>query len=37
MARTEQESERKREVADLLMLLRPVESLQNSADFSGNT
>ena len=35
MARTKRESERRREMADLLVLPRPVESLQNGAGFSG--
>ena len=37
MARTERESERRREMADLLGLSGPAESLQNGAGFSGKT
>ena len=38
MAWTEQESvNRRRKVGDLSMLLRPAESLQNGAGFSGKT
>ena len=43
MARIERESERRsrekkrREMADLLVLLRPTESLQNDTGFSGKT
>ena len=37
MVRTERESERRREMADLLLLPRPAESLQNGTSFSGKT
>ena len=37
MARTERESDKRREMADLLMLLRPAKSVQNGADFSRKT
>ena len=38
MARTERESDsRRREVADLLVLPRPANSVQNGAGFSGKT
>ena len=38
MARTERESDnRRREMADLLVLPRPAKSVQNGADFSGKT
>ena len=38
MARRERESDkRRREVADLLVLPRPVKSVQNGAGFSGKT
>ena len=36
VARTERESDR-REIADLLVLLRPAKSLQNGAGFSVKT
>ena len=35
--RTKPELERKREIADLLVLPRPAESLQNGAGFRGST
>ena len=38
VARTERESDRRtKEMADLLVLLRPAKSLQNGAGFSGKT
>ena len=37
MARSERESDRKREVTGLLVLPRPAKSVQNSADFSRET
>ena len=37
MARTERESDRRRKVADLLMLPRPAKRVQNGAGFSGKT
>ena len=38
MARTERESDnRRREMADLLVLPRPAEGVQDGASFSGNT
>ena len=37
MARTERESHRRREMADLLVLPRPAKSEQNGAGFSGKT
>ena len=38
MARTEQESDnRRREVADVLVLPRPAKSMQNGVGFSGKT
>ena len=37
MARIERESDRRREVADLLMLPRPAKSLQIGPGFSGKT
>ena len=35
MARTERESDRRREMADLMVLPRPAKSLQNGTGFSG--
>ena len=37
VARTERESDNRREMADLLVLLRPAKSVQNGAGFSGKT
>ena len=37
VARTERESDRKREMADLLVLPRLAKSLQDNAGFSGKT
>ena len=37
MARTERESDRRREKADLLMLPKPAKSVQNDIGFSGKT
>ena len=37
MSKTERESDRRREVADLLMLPRPAERLQNGLSFNGKT
>ena len=37
MARTERESDRRKEVEDLLVLLRPAKRVQNGAGFSGKT
>ena len=37
MARTERESDRRKEMADLSVLPRPAKSLQNSAGFSRKT
>ena len=37
MATTERESDRRREVADLLVLPKPAKSEQNGAGFSGKT
>ena len=35
MTRTEQESDRRRELADFLVLAKQAKSLQNGAGFSG--
>ena len=37
MARTERESDSRREMADVLVLPRPGKSAQNGAGFSGKT
>ena len=37
MARTERESDRRRKMADFMVLPRPAESMQNGAGFSGKT